>query len=368
MRLPIAVDAMGGDHAPAAVVRGALKAVEEMEGLRVELVGSEPEILRELEAEAWGGDSITVVPASETVGMGESPVEAVRSKKDSSVSVGLKRVRDGEACAFVSAGNTGASVAASSLLLRTLPEVRKAGIAVVLNVGIKPLILMDVGANIEARPEHLVQYGVMASLYASRIHSVEDPSVGLLNIGEENAKGNRLAKQTHDLFRVSDVSFRGNVEPGELFRGVCDVAVCDGFTGNIVLKLAEGLAERLFLMFKDGASQVVSELADARDADARDAGAGEPDSAVSRLVQAALARLGDTIDYAKSGGAPLLGVNGTVIISHGRSGPKAISNAIRMANKMAEVDINSGIVQNLRALSSEPEPDEEGGVAACSAD
>ena len=358
MRLPIAVDAMGGDRAPAAVVRGALKAVEEMEGLRVELVGSEPEILRELEAAAWEGDSITVVPASETIGMGESPVEAVRSKKDSSVSVGLKRVRDGQACALVSAGNTGASVAAASLLLRTLPEVRKAGIAVVLNVGIKPLILMDVGANVEARPEHLVQYGVMASLYASRIHSVEDPSVGLLNIGEENAKGNRLAKQTHDLFRASDVSFRGNVEPGELFRGACDVAVCDGFTGNIVLKLAEGLAERLFLMFKDGASQVVSESADA----------GESDSAVSELVQAALARLGDTIDYAESGGAPLLGVNGTVIISHGRSGPKAISNAIRMANKMAEVDINSEIVQNLRTLSSESEPGGDAGAADCSAD
>ena len=358
MRLPIAVDAMGGDRAPAAVVRGALKAVEEMEGLRVELVGSEPEILRELEAAAWEGDSITVVPASETVGMGESPVEAVRSKKDSSVSVGLKRVRDGQACALVSAGNTGASVAAASLLLRTLPGVRKAGIAVVLNVGIRPLILMDVGANVEARPEHLVQYGVMASLYASRIHSVEDPSVGLLNIGEENAKGNRLAKQTHDLFRASDVSFRGNVEPGELFRGICDVAVCDGFTGNIVLKLAEGLAERLFLMFKDGAGQVVSELADA----------GEPDSAVSELVQAALTRLGDTIDYAESGGAPLLGVNGTVIISHGRSGSKAISNAIRMANKMAEVDINSEIVQNLRTLSSESEPGGEAGVADCSAD
>lgn len=358
MRLPIAVDAMGGDRAPAAVVRGALKAVEEMEGLRVELVGSEPEILRELEAAAWEGDSITVVPASETVGMGESPVEAVRSKKDSSVSVGLKRVRDGQACALVSAGNTGASVAAASLLLRTLPEVRKAGIAVVLNVGIRPLILMDVGANVEARPEHLVQYGVMASLYASRIHSVEDPSVGLLNIGEENAKGNRLAKQTHDLFRASDVSFRGNVEPGELFRGICDVAVCDGFTGNIVLKLAEGLAERLFLMFKDGAGQVVSELADA----------GETAPAVSELVQVALARLGDTIDYAESGGAPLLGVNGTVIISHGRSGSKAISNAIRMANKMAEVDINSEIVQNLRTLSSESEPGGEAGVADCSAD
>ena len=148
-----------------------------------------------------------------------------------------------------------------------------------------------------------------------------------------------------------------------MFGGVCDVAVCDGFTGNIVLKLAEGLAERLFLMFKDGTRQVVSELVDAGDV-----GGGEPDTAVSDLVQAALARLGGTIDYAESGGAPLLGVNGTVIISHGRSGSKAISNAIRMANKMAEVDINSEIVQNLRTLSSEPEPGEESGAADCSAD
>ena len=356
MRLPVAVDAMGGDRAPAAVVRGALKAVKETKELRVELVGSEPDIQRELDAEGWAGDSITVIPATETVGMGESPVEAVRSKKDSSVSVGLKRVRDGHAGSFVSAGNTGASVAAATLLLRTLPEVSKAGIAVLMNVGVRPLILMDVGANVEARPEHLVQYGVMASLYASRIHSVEDPSVGLLNIGEENAKGNRLAKQTHDLFSVSDVSFCGNVEPGELFRGGCDVAVCDGFTGNIVLKLAEGLAERLFRIFRDGASEVVSDLSGLV-ADA----SGTPDSSVSDRVQETLARLGDRIDYSESGGAPLLGVNGTVIVSHGRSGPKAICNAIGMANKMAEVDINTEIVQNLRALLSESASEQDTG-------
>ena len=354
MLLPIsatvALDAVGGDGGLNVTVAAALSSLQSHPDLSLVLVGPEDLIRRQL------GDQVShprlqIRHAAEYVEMGESPASALRFKKDSSMRVAIDLVHEGKANACVSAGNTGASVAAASLLLRTLPEVRKAGIAVVLNVGIRPLILMDVGANVEARPEHLVQYGVMASLYASRIHSVEDPSVGLLNIGEENAKGNRLAKQTHDLFRASDVSFRGNVEPGELFRGICDVAVCDGFTGNIVLKLAEGLAERLFLMFKDGASQVVAALADARDV-----GGGESDSAVSGLVQAALARLGDTIDYAKSGGAPLLGVNGTVIISHGRSGPKAISNAIRMANKMAEVDINSEIVQNLRALSSQSEP------------
>ena len=345
---PIAVDAMGGDRAPAEVVRGAIRAVEEMEGLRLELVGSESDIHSEFEAAGFKGESITVVPASEVVGMGEGPVEAVRNKKDSSIVVGLKRVRDGEASAFVSAGNTGACVAAASLLLRTLPEARKAGIAVELKVGEKPLILMDVGANVEARPEHLAQYGVMASLYASRIHGVENPSVGLLNIGEEGAKGNRLAKQTHDLFASSGLNFQGNVEAGELFRGRCDVAVCDGFTGNIVLKMAEGLAERLFRIFKEGAEEVISGAA--RISGSAD-GALAPE--LEKLVQSSLADLGSKIDYAESGGAPLLGVDGTVIISHGRSGAKAISNAIRTANKMAEVDINGLIVQNLRAFSKQ---------------
>ncbi|MFP6738994.1 MAG: phosphate acyltransferase PlsX [Planctomycetota bacterium] len=347
MSKPVAVDAMGGDCAPAAVVRGAIRAVEEVEGLRVDLVGSEDAIGKELEAVGWQGESISLIPATEEIGMGESPVEAVKAKKDSSIVVGLKRVRDGKSSAFVSAGNTGASVAASSLFLRTLPEVTKAGIAVVLKVGVRPLILMDVGANVEARSEHLLQYAVMAGLYASLIHSVEDPTVGLLNIGEEGAKGNRLAKETHERFRESGIHFQGNIEAVELFRGKCDVVVCDGFTGNIVLKLAEGLAERLFMLFEEGASEVASSIADMTDS-----GQGGMKEAISRTVQAGLSELGSRIDYAESGGAPLLGVNGTVIVSHGRSGARAISNAIQMANKMAEVDINGLIVQNLRAQES----------------
>ena len=347
MSKPVAVDAMGGDCAPAAVVRGAIRAVEEVEGLRVDLVGSEDAIGKELEAVGWQGESISLIPATEEIGMGESPVDAVRAKKDSSIVVGLKRVRDGKSSAFVSAGNTGASVAAASLFLRTLPEVTKAGIAVELKVGVKPLILMDVGANVEARSEHLLQYAVMAGLYASLIHSVEDPTVGLLNIGEEGAKGNRLAKETHERFRESGIHFQGNIEAVELFRGKCDVVVCDGFTGNIVLKLAEGLAERLFLLFEEGASEVASSIADMTDS-----GQGGMKEAISRKVQGGLSKLGSRIDYAESGGAPLLGVNGTVIVSHGRSGARAISNAIQMANKMAEVDINGLIVQNLRAQES----------------
>ncbi|MEC8896094.1 MAG: phosphate acyltransferase PlsX [Planctomycetota bacterium] len=347
MSHPVAVDAMGGDRAPVEVVRGAIRAVEEVEGLRVDLVGAEADIRQELEAAGWQGESISVIPATEEIGMGESPVETVRAKKDSSIVVGLKRVRDGKSSAFVSAGNTGASVAASSLFLRTLPEVTKAGIAVVLKVGVKPLILMDVGANVEARPEHLLQYGVMAGLYASLIHAVEDPAVGLLNIGEEGAKGNRLAKEAHDRFSDSGINFQGNIEAVELFRGKCDVVVCDGFTGNIVLKLAEGLAERLFLIFEEGASEVASNIAELADS-----AQGGTKEAISREVEAALSRLGARIDYAESGGAPLLGVNGTVIVSHGRSGARAISNAIQLANKMAEVDINGLIVQNLRAKES----------------
>ena len=347
MMKPVVVDAMGGDRAPAEVVRGAIRAVGEVEGLGVDLVGSEDRILQELDSAGWQGEGISVIAATEEIGMGESPVDAVRAKKDSSVVVGLKRVRDGESSAFVSAGNTGASVAAASLFLRTLPEVTKAGIAVELKVGVKPLILMDVGANVEARAEQLLQYAVMAGLYASLIHSVEDPSVGLLNIGEEGAKGNRLVKETHDLFSGSGINFQGNIEPVELFRGKCDVVVCDGFTGNIVLKLAEGLAERLFLLFEEGAAEVASGIADMADSEQ-----GGMKEAISRKVQAGLSSLGSRIDYAESGGAPLLGVNGTVIVSHGRSGARAISNAIQLANKMAEVDINGLIVQNLRAKES----------------
>jgi len=349
LRPAIAVDAMGGDRAPREVVRGAVLAARSLH-VEILLVGLEDVVRAELDAAGWCGDerngdgdpgTIRVVPATEVIGMGESPAMAVRRKKGSSIARAVRLVRDGQAQAFVSAGNTGAVVASSIIQLRLLPTVQKPGIAVAIYAGPRPVIVCDVGANVEAIPEHLVQYGLMARLYATKILGVEGPRVGLVNIGEEGAKGNRLTKKTHELFRGTDLSFVGNVEGNEIFNGACDVAVCDGFTGNIVLKVSEGLAERLINSFKDlvrGAIEASTE------ADGGDGG--------DHPLIASLSGLKGMMDYAEFGGAPLLGVNGTVIIAHGRSDAKAISNAVRAALRMAEVDINRLIIEDLQAATA----------------
>jgi glycerol-3-phosphate acyltransferase PlsX len=330
---------MGGDHAPREVVRGAVLAAQEMHDVDLHLVGVEDDVRRELEGAGWAGDSIQLVPAADVIGMGESPVEALRKKRDSSIARALALVRSGRASSFVSAGNTGACVAAATLCLRALPEVKKAGIAVAFHVGAKPVVLLDAGANVEARPEHLFQYGVMAALYATEILGVENPRVGLLNIGEEGAKGNRLAKETHDLFRRSGLNFYGNIEGVEVFQGRCDVVICDGFTGNIVLKVSEGIAERLVGMFQQALQDAFVGALD-----------GVAARGVRERIDSAMASLQERLDYAEFGGAPLLGVNGTVIIAHGRSHARAVFNAIRVAKRMADVDINGRIVENIRRL------------------
>ncbi len=382
MRAAVAVDAMGGDHAPREVVRGAVSAAQEIPDLELRLVGREEEIRSELARYDDGSalQRIRVVPASEVVGMGESPVVALRQKRDSSIARALKLVRDGEAAAFVSAGNTGACVAAATLLLRTLPAVKKAGIAVAFTVGTKPVVLLDAGANVEARPDHLFQYGVMASLYVSEVLGIENPRIGLLNVGEEGAKGNRLVKETHELFQKSDLNFHGNVEGVEIFRGVCDVVVCDGFTGNIVLKVSEGVAERLFGLFKESAEELLVELSGAVGASSTIGGpqGGDSEGGDSRRptglgqmardgVRRAFGKIKEHLDYAEFGGAPLLGLRGSVIIAHGRSDSRAVFNAIRAAKRMAEVDISDRIVKNIRAVTGEEVASDElpemGGVA-----
>jgi glycerol-3-phosphate acyltransferase PlsX len=361
---------MGGDHAPREVVKGAVLAAKELPDLDLHLVGLEDAIRAELaECDASDADRIHVVPATEVVGMGESPVVALRQKKDSSIARALKLVRDGEAQAFVSAGNTGACVAAATLLLRTLPAVKKAGIAVAFTVGTKPVVLLDAGANVEARPDHLFQYGVMASLYVSEILGIQNPRIGLLNVGGEGAKGNRLVKETHDLFQSSDLNFHGNVEGVEIFRGVCDVVVCDGFTGNIVLKVSEGIAERLFGLFKESAEQLLAEFSDAfgsassgRSASPDDGGGGElrRPSGLGQMardgVKRAFGKIKERLDYAEFGGAPLLGLRGNVIVAHGRSDSRAILNAIRVAKRMTDVDITRRIVEDIRKVTGDDIP------------
>ncbi|MCZ6792507.1 MAG: phosphate acyltransferase PlsX [Planctomycetota bacterium] len=345
MPVSIAIDAMGGDRAPGEVVQGAVRAARAMQDLQLHLVGIEETVRAELEISDWSGDNIEVVPAKRVIGMGDSPVEALRRKRGSSIEEAIKLVRDGKSGAFLSAGNTGACVAACQLFLGLLPGVKRAGILVSISTGEKPICVVDVGANIEAKPEHLVQYGVMASLYASEILEVDNPRIGLLNIGEEDEKGNRLVKLTRGLFEETDLNFVGNVEGAEVFRGTCDVVICDGFTGNIVLKVTEGLAERLLYLFGNILEDAVKEVEGAAD----NASAQEP-GPVARILPELLTRLERKLDYSEYGGAPLLGVDGIAVIAHGRSDSKAIFNAIRVAKRMIDVNMNRHITERMERM------------------
>lgn len=353
---------MGGDHAPQEVVRGAVDAARVHPETRMLLVGREDAVREELGRSGGGEPNVDVVPAEHVIDMGDSPVEALRRKKGSSVEVATRLVRSGQAQAMVSAGNTGACVAAGTILLGLLPNVRRAGIAVCIQAGVNTVTVIDVGANISSKPEHLVQYGIMASLYAGAVRGIENPRVGLLSIGEENQKGNLLVKNTHSLFRESHLNFVGNVEGGDIFRGTTDVIVCDGFVGNIVLKVSEGLAEQLLNNFRVMVDQVVRSVP-VRVASVVEGGGGhapsslgdsaegmDPITMFDAKMRGALVSMWEKVDYAETGGAPLLGVNGVIIIGHGRSDARAISNAVRVAKRMVETDVNKHITEEIQAL------------------
>lgn len=346
MPLTIAIDAMGGDHAPRVVVRGALDAARLHPDTRLILVGREPIVREELQAAGWtaaDAPNLEVQHADAAIDMGDSPVDALRKKKGSSIEVAAKLVRSGDAVAMVSAGNTGACVAAGTIFMGLLPAVRRAGIAVTFKAGERPVVVCDMGANVSSKPEHLIQYGIMANYYARAVLGIETPRVGILNIGEENEKGNSLTKSTHDLFQKSRLNFRGNVEGNQLFRGIADVVVCDGFVGNMVLKVSEGLAERLVDLFKQTFEQTFKENA-ALLGNAAVNGLGEK-------LRATFGQLRERLDYSEYGGAPLLGVNGIMIIAHGRSDSRAITNAISVARRMAVENVNRHITEEIQALS-----------------
>jgi len=261
-------------------------------------------------------------------------VESLSKKRGSSIEIAMRLVREGKASACLSAGNTGACVAASSLFLGRLAAVKRPGIAVVFHTVKTPVVIIDVGANVYCKPEHLIQYGIMASVYAREIVGIENPKVGLLNIGEEDEKGHALAKQTYSLFQETRLNFCGNVEGDEIYRGDVNVVVCEGFVGNIVLKISEGLAEHLLQLFMGTFRKGLSKL-----------------SGVESVVPAIEGFFDDLVrkvDYSEYGGALLLGVNGNVIIAHGSSNAKAISNAIKMACRMAAADLNSQITEELQ--------------------
>jgi glycerol-3-phosphate acyltransferase PlsX len=315
----IAVDAMGGDGAPRVVVEGALSAVRDWPGrVRVALVGKPAAIRRELGGTVPGG--IEVVPASQVVGMGESPVRAVRRKRDSSIVVGLGLVKAGDADAFISAGSTGAVMAASRLLLGTLPGVARPTIGTLFPTAASPVLVLDSGANIETRPSHLLQFAHLGSVYMRGVMGLETPRVGLLNVGEEPGKGDDRAIVAHRLLHEDELlNFVGNVEGHRIIAGACDVLVCDGFVGNVLLKFYESVAGFVYRL-----------LEQTLEADGH---------------ERSLARIRQALDYTERGGAPLLGVNGVSIICHGSSPPNAIKNAIRVAAECVE----SGMMEDMTA-------------------
>lgn len=309
---------MGGDHAPGEIVRGALLAVREL-GVDVAVTG--PERLLRAEARAAGGEGLLAyAEASEVVTMDEHAAAAARHKRDSSIAVGLQLVKDGRAAAFVSAGNTGAVMATALFTLGRARGIERPAIAAPFPA-LRPLpvLLLDVGANADARPGHLVQFAELGAAYARAVFGIAEPTVGLLNIGEEETKGNQLALEAHRLLKETATGFRfvGNVEGKDVIRGAADVVVTDGFTGNVFIKAAEGLGE-----------MIAVEL--------RSALRSRPDTLLGGLLaRPALQRLRRRLDYSEYGGAPLLGVAGTVIIAHGRSRARAVRNALRAARDAA---------------------------------
>lgn len=325
----IAIDAMGGDYAPAQIVRGAVEGIQFLSsGDEIVLIGKEDAIQAHLPAETKSHPQIKIHHCPEVIEMDDSPVEALRQKKNSSIMVMAKLASEGQVDAVISAGNTGACAAACQLKMRTLGSVQRPGIAVVLPSFHGPLTVCDVGANVAPKAHHLLQYGQMASAYAEKILNIENPRVALLSIGSEEVKGSPLVKQTHELLkRDPSVNFVGNVEGRDLFSGACEVAVCDGFVGNVVLKLTEGLSEGIF---KTIAREIEVESAE-----------------LAKRFEPVVKSIWAKHDYSEFGGAPLLGVDGICIICHGSSDARAIKNAVRVAVQYVKSNLNQEILGRL---------------------
>lgn len=337
----IALDAMGGDYGPEELTRGAMLAAKQT-GLQVILVGNQQVLqghVDRLHSDASGESNLQIVHAAEVVEMGESPVEAIRRKKDASVMVAFDLVRQGQADAAVSAGNSGATMAAAVRKLGRMEHVSRPGIASIFPTLKKPVVMMDVGANVDCRPQHLFQFAVMASAF-SHIFDIERPRIGILSIGEEVGKGNTLVKETYSRLAASSLNFVGNVEGRDVFQGNVDVIVCDGFVGNICLKLSEGLAEAAMQMIKD---EIMKSTA---------AKIGY------LLARPAFRAFAKRVDYAEYGGAPLLGISGIGIICHGKSSAEAIKNAIIEAAKMVDKQVNQRIATGLAASALDEEVDD----------
>jgi glycerol-3-phosphate acyltransferase PlsX len=327
--MKIIVDAMGGDNAPEVIVKGAIEAVNEYD-VQVILVGEKWRIDSLLAKIGYPEQRISVCAASEVINMEESPAVSVRKKRNSSIVVGMNLLKSGEGEAFFSAGNTGAVVCAATLFLGLLPGIERPGIAIIYPTLKGTSFVIDAGANIGPKPAHLLQYAFMADAYFRCILNKPQPRIGLLNIGEEQSKGTEFMKEVHELLSKSGLGFIGNVEAKHLFSGECDIVICDGFVGNIVLKVSESVAETLYGFLRQHIrSSFLNMLA-------------------IGLLKKGIRRFKNRLDYSEYGGALLLGVNGVVIIGHGRSNVKAVKNAIRLAKEEVERKVNERIVEAIK--------------------
>jgi glycerol-3-phosphate acyltransferase PlsX len=324
----LALDAMGGDHAPQVTVEGAVNAAKELKH-EIILVGNENALKLELAKYKTKNLPISIFSASEVVGMDELPAQAVRQKKDASINVAARLVSEGKADAFISAGNSGAAMAAALLSLKRISGVSRPAIATVFPTLKGVSLVLDVGANVDCKPKHLQQFAIMGKIYMEGVFGVKNPTVGVLSIGEEDSKGNELTLATFDLLKKTDINFIGNLEGSDLPKGKADVIVCDGFIGNIILKFGEGIASMMLKLVKEEFK-------------------AHPIAWASLpFLWAALKDLRKKVDYTEYGGAPLLGVDGVCIISHGSSDAKAIKNAIKAAARCVEKNINSTISKEI---------------------
>jgi phosphate acyltransferase len=329
----VAVDAMGGDFAPRLVVDGALAAVRHFE-LGVALVGRRDAIDAELQRHPdLDSTRVRVVDAPDVVAMDEAPSAALRRKPGASIRVAADIVARGEAAALFSAGHTGATVMAAHAAFGMLPGVDRPALAATVPTPRRPAVLLDVGASVECRPDHLLQFAVMGSVYARVAFGLDQPRVGLLSIGEEATKGNELTREAHRLLKASTLAFGGNVEARDVYTGQADVIVCDGFTGNVALKISEGLVDVMEGLLSEELSSTMTMRVG------------------SLLTRRALRRFRRRVDYSEYGGAPLLGVAGVTIVGHGRSSPRAVRNAVAIAYRFAANRFIERVEQDIAAAA-----------------
>jgi glycerol-3-phosphate acyltransferase PlsX len=326
----IAVDAMGGDNAPAVEVEGAVAAARQYD-IPIILVGDETRLQHELAKHTVSGLDISIHHSTEVVGMHDSASDAVRKKRNSSVRLAFDLVKDGQACAAVSAGNSGATMAAGMFVLKRISGIERPAIAQVFPTLQGKTLVLDVGGNVDCKASHLVQFAIMGQVYAKHAMGISNPRIGLLSNGEEDSKGNELTRETNAILRQTSLNYAGYVEGRDIFKGTVEVVVCDGFVGNVVLKLSEGLAEATSTMLKrEIMGDVVAKMG-------------------YLFMRGAFSRFKRTVDYAEYGGAPLIGINGVGMICHGGSNVKAIKNAIRFAHDYA----TSGVTQRIAEKLSE---------------